>query len=278
MKTAQPKNVFITGASSGIGFAVAQKLIQAGHQVWGTSRDPNRLADLSSVHPLRLDFSESASVERAWSQAVHEAGHIDVVIQNAGQGIFGSIEEVSMAEARSQWTTLVEGPLQICRLAAAHLRPRGCGMIIGISSLAGELPMPFFAHYSAGKAALSSLLAGLWMELKPFGVQVLDLRPGDIRTPFNEAVPHRLSSSSPYLKWAEKSWKESCELIRTAPEPALVADLILRLIEQKRLPVMLRCGTFFQAKLGALGLRFLSRHALLRSIRNYYGLTDLDAK
>lgn len=268
--------VFITGASTGIGRAIATELIAKGYRVWGTSRNKSRLADIPQLHPLELDFARPESVEAAWKQALSEAGEIDIVIQNAGSGIFGSVEEVSVAAAREQWVTLVESPLLLFKLAAAHLRPRRTGWIIGISSLAGEMPMPFFAHYSAGKAALSSLLSTLWMELKPFGVQVVDLRPGDIRTKFNDAVPRLDISNSPYRPWADRAWQESCRLLESAPDPKLIADAIVQLLQQTKPPAMKRCGSFFQADIGALGSRLLSRTAILKSIRSYYGLNQLD--
>ncbi len=118
------------------------------------------------------------------------------MIQNAGAGIFGSVEEVPLADARWQWQVLVEGPLQLLKLAAAHLRPRGEGLIIGVSSLAAEMPLPFSIHYSAGKAAFSALLAGLSMELKPFHVKVVDLRPGDICTAFLDQLPKTMPADS----------------------------------------------------------------------------------
>jgi NAD(P)-dependent dehydrogenase (short-subunit alcohol dehydrogenase family) len=114
------------------------------------------------------------------------------------------------------------------------------------------------------------------MELKPFGVQVVDLRPGDIRTTFNESVPRAAGSNSPYQRWAECAWQESCRLIDHAPQPELIAQAILRLLQQRKPPAMKRCGSFFQADVGALGMRLLSRTALLDSIRSYYGLARLD--
>ncbi|MDX6765163.1 MAG: SDR family NAD(P)-dependent oxidoreductase [Candidatus Methylacidiphilales bacterium] len=268
-------NVFLTGASSGIGRAIASALLDEGYEVWGTARDLRHLSELRGLHPLEMDFLVPGSVEKAWARALEEAGSIDVVIQNAGWGHFGSIEETDSAAAQRQWVVLVDGPLTLLRLAAAHLRQRKRGWIIGISSLAGEMPMPFFAHYSAGKAALSALLAGLWMELHPFGVRVVDLRPGDIRTPFNEVAGKTIPDQSPYQPWIRRAWDENCRLLSLAPGPELVAKLILRMLRKGDAPAMKRCGSFFQAVIGPLGSVFLSRTGLLDSIRKYY---QLDAK
>jgi short-subunit dehydrogenase len=154
------------------------------------------------------------------------------------------------------------------------MRPRRTGVIVGVSSLAAELPLPFGAHYSAGKAALSALLAGLEMELRPFGVRVVDLRPGDFRTAFNDGVTPVAPPESAYGPWMTAAWRESCALMAAAPHPEQAARAILAVLERPR-PVA-RCGTFFQAQLGALGVRLLPRRALLDSIRRYYHLDRID--
>lgn len=264
--------VFLTGASSGIGRAMALRLVAEGYEVWGTSRTLDRLTASPSFHPLKLDFSIAQSVKLAWLQAQEESGGIDIVIQNAGNGIFGSVEEVTLEQANQQWITLVEGPLIIFKLAAEHMRMKRTGWIIGISSLAAEMPMPFFGHYSAGKAALSSMLANLEMELKPFGVHVVDFRPGDFKTAFNDSVSQVSKINSPYGAWAETMWKESCRLLSTAPEPERAAKDLIKLLKKKNPPAVWRSGTFFQRVIGSMGVRILSRRNLLRSIRGYYGL------
>jgi short-subunit dehydrogenase len=258
------KNVFLTGASSGIGRATAELLVERGYAVWATARKKERLPADPRLHGLELDLENQASIEKAWHQAVSEAGRIDILIQNAGAGIFGAIEEVGLDEAARQWRVLVEGPLQLFRLAASHMRPRRCGTLLGVSSLAAELPLPFAAHYSAGKAALSALL----------GVRVIDLRPGDIRTSFNDRLTPTPPPASPYRPWADAAWKEACALMQSAPEPELAARAILNAIERPRSVV--RCGSFFQARLGAWGARFLPRHFLLDSIRSYFHLRHVD--
>ncbi len=268
------QTVFLTGASSGIGRAAAELLAQRGYEVWATARDTARLPQGPRIHPLALDLENPATIEAAWRRALAETGRIDIVVQNAGAGIFGAMEEVSAEEAARQWQILVNGPLHLLRLAAAHLRSRRAGVIVGVSSLAAEMPLPFAAHYSAGKAAISALLGGLEMELRPFGVRVVDLRPGDIRTAFNERIVPELAADSPYEPWLAAAWKETNALMAAAPGPELAARAILRVIERPR--ALARCGTFFQARLGALGVRVLSRGFLLNSIRRYYKLDRVD--
>jgi NAD(P)-dependent dehydrogenase (short-subunit alcohol dehydrogenase family) len=278
MAAERQKTVFLTGATSGIGLATAQLLARKGYAVWGTTRSRERAVNQSHFHALEMRLEDAASIDAAWNEALAQAGRIDIVIQNAGAGIFGSIEDVSPGDARWQWQVLVEGPLRLLQLAAAHLRPRREGMIIGVSSLAAELPMPFSVHYSAGKAAFSALLAGLSMELKPFGVRVVDLRPGDIRTAFNDHLPKTMPAGSAYLPWARQTWQKCAALMAEAPPPELIARGIEQIISCPHPPSIARRGTFFQATLGAVGVRLLPHRWLLDSIRNYYGLPDIDER
>jgi len=278
MAAPKQKNIFLTGASSGIGRAAARLLSESGYAVWGTTRNLKSLASQTEFHPLEMRLEEAESIESAWKEAVRQAGQIDVVIQNAGAGIYGAIEDVSLADARWQWQVLVEGPLQLLQLAAGHLRPRREGLIIGVSSLAAELPMPFSAHYSAGKAAFSALLAGLSMELKPFHIRVVDLRPGDICTPFNDHLPKTMPPESAYLPWSETAWQKCDALLKAAPPPELVARAILKIVQAGKSPHIVRSGTFFQATMGPLGAMVLPRHQLLDSIRSYYSLDKVDGQ
>jgi len=275
---APKKNVFLTGASSGIGLATARLLSKKGYTVWGTTRNPSKLEAQPPFRPIEMRLEDVDSVSAAWTEALRQAGQFDIVIQNAGAGIFGSIEEVTITDARWQWQVLVEGPLQLLKLASAHLRPRREGLIIGVSSLAAEMPLPFSCHYSAGKAAFSALLAGLSMELEPFRVNVVDLRPGDILTSFIDHLPKTMPADSPYLPWAEQAWEETARLLKTAPPADLIARAILTILEARTPPVVVRSGTFFQATLTPFGARFMPRRWLLDSIRSYYKLKNVDGK
>src|SRR5689334_9769379 len=147
------KKVFLTGASSGIGLAIAKALSARGDEVWGTSRDPGRIPQLPHLHGVRLDLMDSNSIEQAFNGALGEAGHFDVVINNAGSGHFGAAEHLTDPEIESQFRVLVFGQLQLMRLAMAAMRAQGRGLIINVSSLASRLPVPFMAAYNAAKAA-----------------------------------------------------------------------------------------------------------------------------
>lgn len=270
------KKVFLTGASSGIGADLLKNLLDHGYEVWGTSRNADRLPIFPNFHPVSMSLEDPESIRKAWNQAVTEAGEIQVVIQNAGEGHFGSIEEMPKHHSDQIWAILVAGPLLIFQLAAAHLRPRRSGVIIGISSLAAEMPPPFFAHYSASKAAVSSLLSGLWMELKPFGVRVLDVRPGDIRTEFDFKAPWFVPEGSPYDAWAHEGKTENQKSMQQAPPPSLVSKAILKALSGDGGSYILRTGDFFQAGLAPFVSRLIPRTWMLQLIRLTYGQNRAD--
>ena len=159
------KNVFLTGASSGIGLAIAKLVVAEGHEVWGTSRNLERIPKLPRLRPVRLDLDDPRSVEAAFNAALAEAGHFDVLINNAGSGHFGPAENLSEREIASQFQILVFGQVQLMRLALRMMQARGEGLIINVTSLAGRLPVPFMAAYNAAKAALASFTMSIQLEL-----------------------------------------------------------------------------------------------------------------
>src|SRR5438067_11886687 len=147
------KRIFLTGASSGIGRAIAQAFVERGDEVWGTSRDKHRIQQLPLLHAIELDLRNSRSIEEGFNTAVAEAGHVCIVINNAGSGHFGPAELVTAETIENQFQVLVFGPVQLMQLALRRMRARGDGLIINITSLASRLPVPFTAAYNAAKAA-----------------------------------------------------------------------------------------------------------------------------
>ena len=150
------KRVLITGASSGIGLAIAKSLLTQGHEVWGTSRDLERIPKMPRLHPIRLDLADQLSIEHAFNAAIAEADYLDVLINNAGAGHFGSAERLPLETIISQFQILVFGQIQLMQLALRQMQARGEGLIINVTSLASRLPVPFMAAYNAAKAALAS--------------------------------------------------------------------------------------------------------------------------
>src|ERR1700690_3284283 len=182
------KRVRITGARAGFGLLTARALCARGHEVWGTSRHPRNLPALEHFHAVQLDLNDPISIEQGFALALAEAGHFDVLINNAGAGVFGPLEGFSDEEFAAQLATLLLGPLRLIRLALPGMRARRSGLLVNVSSLAAEFPLPFMSPYSLSKAALSAMTEGLSMELINSGVRLIDVRPGDFATRFHEST------------------------------------------------------------------------------------------
>jgi NAD(P)-dependent dehydrogenase (short-subunit alcohol dehydrogenase family) len=264
------KKVFITGASSGIGLAITEALVARGDEVWGTSRDPARVSQRPNPHPVRLDLCDSASIDAAFSAALAEAGHFDVVINNAGSGHFGPAENLSANDVTNQFQLLVFGHFQLFRLALKTMQPRGGGVIINITSLAARLPVPFMAAYNAAKAAMASFTISIQLELPSSGVRVVDLQPADICTPFNESVAK--NEDSRYESKVAKTWRTVERNMAAAPKPELVARHDLRLIDNDNPPPRITVGDFFHSKIAPFILRFLPQRVQIWGLKKYYGI------
>jgi NAD(P)-dependent dehydrogenase (short-subunit alcohol dehydrogenase family) len=188
----------VTGASSGLGAAIARGLSVAGYRVYGTSRRP--LEDGSGVRMIVMDVDDEASVARGIAQVVGEAGRIAVVVNNAGAGIAGAIEDTTPAEAAAQLSTNFLGTHRVCRAVLPLMRAQRGGRIINVSSLAGLIPLPFQAFYSASKFAIEAYSEALRIEVRPFGIHVSMIEPGDYATGFtaHRRMTEANSPSSPY--------------------------------------------------------------------------------
>src|ERR1700724_2921834 len=255
------KRVLLTGASSGIGLAIAKMLSDRGDEVWGTSREPGRMPQLPHVHAVRLDLLDPSLLEQAFNGALSEAGYFDVVINNAGSGHFGAAEHLSDAEIESQFRILVLGQLPLMRLALAAMRPRGQGLIINVTSLASRLPVPFMAAYNAAKAAMASFTMSIQLELPDANIRVVDLQPADISTAFNDAVIKSGADDAPYETRVAKTWAAVDRNMKNAPKPELVAKHVLRLIDSKNPPPRITVGDILQSKIAPFIFRFLPQRA-----------------
>ena len=260
------KRIFLTGASSGIGRATAERLAAEGHEVWGTSRDPARVPQRERLHATPLDLSKPASIREAFTAALTEAGSFDALINNAGSGFFGAAESLKAEQLQQQFQTLVFGHIELLHLALAHMREQGRGLIINVTSLASQLPVPFMASYNAAKAAMASYTMSLQLELATSGIRVVDLQPGDINTGFNEAV---LAGERNDPRVAQ-AWRVSDGNMKNAPGPEIVAKEITRLIESQDPPPRVVVGDVFQAKVAPLLNQFLPHRIRLWGLRQYY--------
>ncbi len=266
------KRVFLTGASSGIGLAIAKLLVAQGYEVWGTSRNLERIPKTPRCHPVRLDLTDRLSVEGAFNAALAEAGYFDVVINNAGAGHFGPAEILPIETIASQFQILVFGQIQLMQLALRHMQGRGEGLIINVTSLASRLPVPFMAAYNAAKAALAAFTMSIQLELPDSRVRVVDLQPADISTEFNKSVINTSNADQRYAEKIAKTWEIVERNMKKAPGPELVARHVLRLIDAAQTPPRITVGDAFQSKIAPLIFRFLPQRVRLWGLKRYYGL------
>jgi NAD(P)-dependent dehydrogenase (short-subunit alcohol dehydrogenase family) len=264
------KRIFITGASSGIGLAIAKSLVEHGHEVWGTSRNLERIPKLPLLHAVRLDLTDRLSVNEAFGAALAEAGYFDVLINNAGAGHFDPAELVPMETIESQFQILFFGQIQLMQLALRHMQARGEGLIINVTSLASRLPVPFMAAYNAAKAALASFTMSIQLELGNSRVHVVDLQPGDIRTEFNQGVIKTAKTDRRYEAKVARTWEVVERVMKNAPSPDLVARHILKLVNADHPPPRITVGDVFQSKIAPLIFRFLPQRLRLWGLKRYY--------
>ncbi len=226
------KVILITGASSGLGRACAETLAKAGHRVYAASRRPPQ--DLQGCQPLVLDVDSDTSVDAAITQLLASETRVDVVINCAGFGIAGAIEDTTTDEAKAQFETNFFGAVRVNRALLPKLRDQGGGLILNVGSLVTQLPVPFQAYYCASKAALESYSEALRFEVAAFNIRVCCIEPGNFNTGFT-AQRRRVSgwtSTSAYAARCEASiaWMEQDE--RNGLPPVRFAEQVRALIEQ----------------------------------------------
>ena len=185
---------FITGVSSGIGRHLAEQLLERGDRVAGTSRDAAKLGDLAEKHgerfrPYSLDVTDPAAVERVVGGAFDALGRIDVIVSNAGFGLFGAVEEVGDGQVMRVIETNLLGSIRVLRAALPRLRQQGGGRIIQVSSAGGQTTYPGFAAYHASKWGIEGFCETLAKEVAPFNIGVTVAEPGATRTQFGENLP-----------------------------------------------------------------------------------------
>ncbi len=264
------RKVFLTGASSGIGLATAKLLVAQGHEVWGTSRNLERIPKMPRWHAVRLDLGDPLCIEAAFNAALTEAGYFDVLINNAGAGHFEPAELLSMETIASQFQILVFGQIQLMRLALARMQTRGEGLIINVTSLASRLPVPFMAAYNAAKAAMASFTMSIQLELAHSRVYVVDLQPGDICTEFNQSVIKSTKADRRYDATIARTWEVVERNMKNAPTPDLVARHVLRLVNAVHPPPRITVGDAFQSKIAPLIFKFLPQRVRIWALKRYY--------
>lgn len=180
----QPKVILITGASSGMGYQTARILAEQGHRVYGAARRVEKIEELApyGVQALRLDITNEQSITQVVQELIEREGRIDVLINNAGYGYFGAIEDVPISDAKHQFEVNIFGLARITQEVLPYMRVQKSGRIVNLASVAGHVTLAFGAWYNATKYALEAFSDALRMEVKPFGIDVVIIEPGAIRT------------------------------------------------------------------------------------------------
>lgn len=273
-KTLESKVVLITGASSGLGKACAEVLVQRGHTVYGTSRRAKFLdnsSDPNSLKMIPMDVDDQISVNRAIAHVIDEAGVVHVIVNNAGYGIAGSIEDTTIDEAKALFETNFFGIHRVCRAALPYLREQRFGHIINIGSLGGVVSIPFQSFYSASKAALASLSNGLSMELKPFGISVTLIEPGDYNTGFtsNRIFVEAADPEGVYGERCSRAIAVMEQDEQNGADPGDLASILVKIIESENPALNYRVGLFTQRLLISL-VAFLPDRLIEKLLMNIY--------
>ncbi len=265
--------VLVTGGSSGIGLATVQRLAAAGDEVFCGSRNPSRAPLPGGVTPVVLDLADPASGRAAISAIVSAAGRLDVLVNNAGTGSLGPLEEADDEEARRIFEVNVFGPMRLARAALPVMRGQGGGRIINVTSANDVAPAPFGGWYSASKAALASLSAVLDAEVHGFGIFVTVLAPGLFRTAMSESLTsYRVADDSGYAAPFGALRDLTATVLQTAGDPAEVAGAIEGCIRASDPPARMVVGAD-AAEMDAT-VRRTSAEGLATLLRGYVaGLT-----
>jgi NAD(P)-dependent dehydrogenase (short-subunit alcohol dehydrogenase family) len=243
------RTVLITGCSTGIGRACAERLARAGHTVYATARRLESIEDLqaSGCRTLALDVTDEASMRAAVETVEAEQGAVGALVNNAGYSQSGAIETLSMEDLRRQFETNVFGLVRMSQLVLPGMRRAGWGRIVNMSSMGGNFVFPGGGAYHASKYAVEALSDALRFEVKGFGVGVTVIQPGAIRTEFAATVTERLpEGDGPYASFnaevgrATRDAYEKGPLARLGGEPDAVAKAVEKAISARRAPIRMR--------------------------------------
>ncbi len=229
-----PRNkVLITGVSSGMGKAIAFALHQKGFEVYGTSRNPEKWKDFP-FPVLKLDLADNQSINRFPDELKKLTPTLDVLINNAGRGFLGPVEETPEEEMKTLFETNFFGPVKLIQKTMPFLRNSDSGLIINISSVAGFLGLPYRSFYSASKAALMMLSESLRYELHGSGITVVDVAPGDFATEISKRrIYVQVNPDSPYHNTYHQMLQDINKEVSKGLPPEVMARLILKIIRKK---------------------------------------------
>ena len=229
--TSKQKVALVTGASSGIGKAIAQQLLQDGWTVYGGARRVEKMADLvaAGAKTLQLDVTDEASMTAAVETMLSAEGRIDALVNNAGYGSYGALEDVPIQEAKRQFEVNIFGLMRLTQLVLPTMRAAKSGTIVNISSMGGRIWMPVGGWYHATKHALEVLSDALRVETKPFGIRVVVVQPGAIESEWSSIAAQNLretSTGSAYSAMVEPISRMLKGEFALADTPSVIAKLV----------------------------------------------------
>ena len=235
------KVAIVTGSSSGIGYETALVLARNGFRTYATMRNLEKARAISDVakreklllHTIKLDVADEKSVNDAIKTIKSDAGRIDVLVNNAGYGLTGSLEDLSMSEIKAQYETNVFGLIRVTQAVLPTMREQKSGIIVNISSIGGKMALPLSSPYIGTKFAVEGLSESIAYDLEPFGIKVVIIEPGAIKTNFDTGMvvaQKNQTPSSPYYKSMQKLQSSINSVFKNGTPPAKVAEVILNAI------------------------------------------------
>ncbi len=265
------KVVLITGGSSGIGKSVGEYLLEKGFIVYGTSRNPQKIQN----HPFKLvalDVTNIETINTAVTEVISNEGRLDILINNAGMGITGPIEETPTDEMRNVFNTNLFGAIDVMKAVLPQMRKQKSGLIINVTSIAGYMGLPFRGIYSATKGALEIVTEAIRMEVKSFGIQVTNVAPGDFATNIASGRYHTpVFENSPY----KKTYQENLDLmdahVDNGSDPLEMATAIYKIIQTPKPKIHYKVGDFMQ-KFSIVLKKILPDKMYEKLLMNHYKL------
>ncbi|WP_299554162.1 SDR family oxidoreductase [Seonamhaeicola sp.] len=265
------KVVLITGGSSGIGKSIGEFLTNKDYVVYGTSRNPDKYKD-SKFPILALDVKDVSTINKTVETVIEKEGKLDVLINNAGAGITGPIEEIPEAEIRNNFNTNFFGPINVIKAVLPQMRKQQSGLIINVTSIAGYMGLPYRGVYSASKGALELITEAFRMELKGFNIKMTNVAPGDFATNIAAGRYHApLLDDSPYKTPYGNTLNLMNEHVDSGSDPNLMAKEVFKIINTTNPKVHYKVGEFMQ-KFSIVLKRILPDKVYEKLLMNHYKL------
>lgn len=265
------KVVLITGGSSGIGKTLCEYLHDKGYTVYGTSRNPQSV-EQTKIPLIALDVRSRESINQAVKTLIEKEGKIDVLINNAGVGITGPLEETPIDEIQNNFHTNVFGPLELIQTVLPYMREKKSGMIVNITSIAGYMGLPYRGAYSSSKAAFEIISETLSMEVAPFGIKVCTVAPGDFATDIASRRYHApFDEKSPYAEIYKHQLDTMDTHVNEGEDPIKMALVIHKILETNQPKLHYKVGSFLQV-FSIVLKRILPDRIYENMLKKHYGI------